>query len=288
MQKPLFSILALLLSLGTIAQDMKDTQIETIQVSERVYMLTGRGGNIGIYKGDEYTLMIDDQFAPLSGKIKAAIDEITDTPIRFLVNTHMHGDHTGGNANFNTSETTLVAHANVRKSLKALGKGAKKFPELTFSDDITLYEGDETIMIFHVHKAHTDGDAMIYFVTDNVLHMGDTYFSQGYPYIDLKSGGSVDGYIAAHEKALMLINDDTKIIPGHGQLSTKADLQQYTAMLKDLRARVQTHLDQDQTLEQVQTNTQIDEKYNARFGQGWITGEKIRATFYNSLKLEKR
>jgi glyoxylase-like metal-dependent hydrolase (beta-lactamase superfamily II) len=284
MKKPLFSILALLLALVSFAQDMQDTQIETIQVSDHVYMLTGRGGNIGIYKGAEYTLMIDDQFAPLSSKIKAAISKITDTPIRFLVNTHMHGDHTGGNANFNTTETTLVAHANVRKSLKAQGKEAEKFPELTFSDDITLYEGDETIMIFHVHKAHTDGDAMIYFVTDNVLHMGDTYFSQGYPYIDLKSGGSVDGYIGAHEKALMLINADTKIIPGHGQLSSKADLQQYTAMLKDLRTRVQASIDQGQPLEQVQTDTQIDEKYNARFGQGWITGEKIRATFYTSLK----
>jgi len=180
-------------------------------------MLTGQGGNIGVYVGQEYVYMIDDQYGRLSDKIKTAIKTITDKPISVLLNTHMHGDHTGGNANFNTNNTTVVAHNNVRKRMiinlkKDLDAKkidaehyAKMLPEVTFSDDITFFDDDETIMVFHVHNAHTDGDVMIYFLNNNVIHMGDTYFAGRFPYIDLNNGGNAEDYIKAHKKALMVI-----------------------------------------------------------------------------------
>ena len=193
----------------------KEVIISIDTLSQEVYMLTGQGGNIGIYVGQEYVFMIDDQFDRLSGKIKTAIGTLTEKPIAFLFNTHMHGDHSGGNAKFNTKGTILIAQDNVRTRIMSNQKAKleaqeislddyrKSLPEVTFSEDVTFYDGEETIMAFHVHHAHTDGDAMVYFMQNNVLHMGDTYFSGRYPFIDLKSGGSVQGYINAHKKALL-------------------------------------------------------------------------------------
>ena len=157
-------------------------------------------------------------------------------------------------------------------------------PEVTFSDDITFYDGDETIMAFHVHNAHTDGDAMVYFMNNNVLHMGDTYFSGRYPFIDLKSGGSVQGYIDAHKKALLLINDYTKIIPGHGRPSTKKEMETYVAMLEDIQTKVKAAINTNASLEDVKGNTALTEAYDKVHGNGFISPERLRETFYNSLK----
>lgn len=276
------------------SQDQEVT-ITVDTLTQKVYMLTGRGGNIGIYVGNDKVFMVDDQFAPLSNKIKATIATLTDKPVTYLVNTHMHGDHTGGNVNFNSEATTLVAQDNVRKRLEDKGQknlAAKKIsqedyeknlPEITFSDDLTFYDGDETIMAFHVHNAHTDGDAMIYFVNQNVLHMGDTYFSGRYPYIDLKSGGSIDGYIAAHRKALLVIDENTKIIPGHGRPSNKVELEVYVTMLEDIRTIIQKELVAGKSLEAVKTNTALLAKYDATHGNGYINGEKMREAVYTSL-----
>lgn len=284
-----------LLSLN--AQD-KEVNIKIDTLSQDVFMLTGQGGNIGIYVGEEHVFMIDDQFARLSEKLKTAISALTNKPLAFLVNTHMHGDHSGGNANFNSDAVTLVAHDNVRDRIKTnqekkLEKGeitaeylAKMLPELTFSEDITFYDGDETIMAFHVHKAHTDGDAMVYFSQNNVLHMGDTYFSGRYPFIDLNSGGSIDGYIAAHKKALMVINDDTKIIPGHGRPSTKAELNSYLAMLEEIRNKVQSQKTAGKSLEEVAADTSLSASYDKTHGGGFISPERLRSTIYKSLKKE--
>lgn len=289
----LFAI-SMLFSTLVKSQD-QEVSITIDTLTQKVYMLTGRGGNIGIYVGNEKVFMVDDQFAPLSNKIKTAIATLTDKPITYLVNTHMHGDHTGGNVNFNTEATTLVAQDNVRKRLQDKGQqnlAAKKIspedyeknlPEITFSEDLTFYDGDETIMVFHVHNAHTDGDAMIYFVNENVLHMGDTYFSGRYPYIDLKSGGSIDGYIAAHRKALLVIDENTKIIPGHGRPSSKTELEVYVTMLEDIRTIIQKELAAGKSLEAVKTNAALLAKYDATHGNGYINGEKIRETIYTSL-----
>jgi glyoxylase-like metal-dependent hydrolase (beta-lactamase superfamily II) len=207
----------------------------------------------------------------------------------------MHGDHTGGNASFNGPQTTIVAHDNVRdrvmereqKNLAEAKISASFYedmlPEVTFSDNITFYDGNETIIGFHVHEAHTDGDALVYFMNNNVLHMGDTYFAGRYPYIDLKSGGSIAGLIKTQKKALMVINDETVIIPGHGRPSNKKELAAYIAMLEDISEKVQKAIKAGASLEEVKANTEITANYDATHGGGFISGEAIRETFYNSL-----
>lgn len=292
---PLFA--TLFGTLFTAAQD-KEIIIRVDTLSQNVYMLTGQGGNIGIYVGETHVFMVDDQFARLSDKIKTAINALTEKPMAILFNTHMHGDHSGGNAKFNTDAVLLVAHDNVRDRIQTNQQAKlqkkeisadylkKMLPEVTFSEDITFYDGDETILAFHVHHAHTDGDAMVYFMNNNVLHMGDTYFSGRYPFIDLRSGGSVKGYINAHKKALMVINDDTKIIPGHGRPSNKKELETYVAMLEDIKKNVQAAIETDASLEDVKTNATLTKQYDETHGNGYINPERLRETFYKSLKKE--
>jgi glyoxylase-like metal-dependent hydrolase (beta-lactamase superfamily II) len=296
MKAPILLVLVSLLTVFQVKSQKKEVTISVDTLSQNVYMLTGQGGNIGIYVGESNVFMIDDQFARLSDKIKASITGLTDKPVATLFNTHMHGDHSGGNAKFNSDAIILVAHDNVRDRIKANQQAkldkkeitteyfAKMLPEVTFSEDITFYDGNETIMAFHVHNAHTDGDAMVYFMNNNVLHMGDTFFSGRYPYMDLKSGGSIDGYIAAHKKALLVINDDTKIIPGHGRPSNKIELSTYVAMLEEIRGKIQTEIDAGASLEDVKANTSISETYDAVHGNGFISPERFRETVYNSLK----
>lgn len=287
--------ISILSSLVTKAQDEEIT-ITVDTLAQNIYMLTGEGGNIGIYVGEHYVFMIDDQFARLSKKLKTTISSLTEKPIAFLFNTHMHGDHSGGNANFNSETVTLVAQDKVREriQLNLLPKieakeisaedYTKMLPEVTFSQDITFYDGEETIMAFHVHNAHTDGDAMVYFMKNNVLHMGDTYFSGRYPYIDLKSGGSIDGFIDAHKKALLLIDDETTIIPGHGRPSDKYELQNYVLMLEDIRSKIQAEIDNDASLEEVKANGSLTVTYDEVHGNGFIDPSRIREIIYTSLQ----
>ncbi len=272
-----------------VAAQNEEVTIGIDTLSEHVYMLTGKGGNIGVFVGQDNVFMIDDQFAPLSDKIKKTISTLTDLPISILFNTHMHGDHTGGNANFNSKTTTVVAHDNVRKSLKERllennKLDNKMLPEISFSDDITFYDGDETIMAFHVHNAHTDGDAMVYFLNNNVLHMGDTYLSGRYPFIDLKNGGSVEGYINAQKKALLLINDETKIIPGHGRPSNKKELESYVNMLVFVKEKILSEIKMGKSFEEVSNNTKLLSAYDKTHGDGFINPKRMREVFYEGLK----
>ena len=273
----------------------KEVIITVDTLSPNVYMLTGQGGNIGIYVGTDHVFMIDDQFDRLSEKIKASIALLSDKPVAFLFNTHMHGDHTGGNASFNGPQITIVAHDNVRNRVmereqKNLDEAKisetfykNMLPEVTFSDNITFYDDNETILGFHVHEAHTDGDALVYFMNNNVLHMGDTYFAGRYPYIDLNSGGSVEGLIKTQKKALMVINNETVIIPGHGRPSNKKELTDYIAMLEDIKENVLKAIKAGASLEEVKANTEISANYDATHGGGFISAEAIRETFYKSL-----
>ncbi|EDP97435.1 MBL fold metallo-hydrolase [Kordia algicida OT-1] len=274
----------------------KEIQIKVHKVTDHVYMLIGQGGNIAISVGEDGVFMIDDQFAHLTPKILEAIATVTDKPVKFLINTHWHGDHTGGNENMNKEGAVIVAHENVRKRMSvaqfnkdrnrttpASPKGA--LPVVTFSKDVSFHFNDEDIFIFHVHEAHTDGDAMVYFTKSNVLHMGDTYFQGKYPYIDLNSGGSTQGYIAAIKKALLLINDDTKVIPGHRSLSTKAELQAYLEMLERIEKKIITEINAGKTEEEVTKNTALTKKYDdLKYGDWFISGEVLRKTFYRSLQ----
>ena len=273
------------------AQNFDDVTIQTHKLSGNVYMLVGYGGNIGVSVGEDGVFVIDDQFAALTPKIVAAIKTLSDKPIKFLANTHWHGDHTGGNANLNKLGATIIAHDNVRKRLEETPNRDKSMrpkealPVITFNDKLSVHINGEKIKIFHVHAAHTDGDALLYFTKSNVLHTGDVYFNGMYPYIDLNSGGSVNGYIEAVKQTLKLINDETIIIPGHGKVSNKKEYQIFLTMLETLKANVLTEIANGKTEDEVAANKAITKVYDD-LGYSWnfISSEKIRRSFYKSLK----
>lgn len=275
-----------------IAQAQNDqVEIKVHKLTDHIYMLTGKGGNIGISVGQDGVFMIDDQFAPLTSKILTAIKSISDQPVTYVFNTHWHGDHTGGNLNMANEGAIIVAHENVRKRIRfdQLMKGQKKqgvseksLPVITFTEDMMYYFNEEEVFISHIHKAHTDGDALVYFTKNNVLHMGDAYFQGKFPYIDIASGGTIDGYIEGIKKAILLINDDTQVIPGHGKVSNKSELKSYVNMLKILRQRVMDEISLGKSLEQVKVNINLTKGYSSY--NGWITEERIRVSIYKSLQ----
>lgn len=279
--------LALLLTTISVAQGRFDNvEITVKEVSDHIYMLQGAGGNIGISTGEDGVFMIDDQFAPLSDKITAAIKTISPQPVKFLVNTHFHGDHSGGNANFEAAGAMIVAHDNVRKRLSENEKTANAgLPVITFSEDATFYQNGDDVFLTHVHNAHTDGDALVYFVQSNVLHTGDTFFNGRFPFIDINRGGSIAGDIAAAKKGLMLINDETKIIPGHGALAIKADYQKYHDMLVTVYTEVKKAALENVSLEEVTAMEAITSPFftDAETAKDFISGPKFRSTVYKSI-----
>jgi glyoxylase-like metal-dependent hydrolase (beta-lactamase superfamily II) len=259
-------------------------EIKPEKITDNIYVLFGAGGNIGLFMGKDGTLIIDDQYAPLSEKIKQAINGLTDDPVKYVVNTHWHGDHTGGNEAFGSDGATIIAHSNVRKRLsteqvmKAFNRTVPPSPEaawpvITFEEDITLHINGDDLMIFHVHNAHTDGDAFVYFKNNNVLHMGDCFFKGRFPFIDLGSGGSIDGAIKAVAAALMIVDEETVIIPGHGTLASKQDLLNYSEMLHTMRDRVKKAVAEGKTIDEIK-NAGLDEDY-----EEWGTGFIKVATF---------
>ncbi|GAK90872.1 cyclase [Nonlabens ulvanivorans] len=283
--KNLLSVFALLSILNAGAQDrFAKVQITSTEVSENTFMLTGSGGNIMLAIDNDKVVMIDDQFAPLSDKIKDAIAGITDYPITYLINTHHHGDHTGGNGNFNSKETTLVAHVNVKERLIAEGKEENFIPEMTLEEELELQLPTQTCLLIHVHNAHTDGDTFIFFIEENVVHMGDVFFNAKYPYIDLKSGGSIDGYIAAQERVLSTINEETRIIPGHGKLASYEDLRNNIEMLVDIKKNIASKIKKGVSKEDIIADTTITATYDAKgYGDGFINAERFRTTVYESI-----
>jgi glyoxylase-like metal-dependent hydrolase (beta-lactamase superfamily II) len=259
-------------------------------------MLTGSGGNIGLSIGEDGAFLIDDQYAPLTAKINAAVSELTDAPARFLVNTHWHGDHTGGNENFGAAGTLIVAHENVRKRMStdqftaafnrevpASPEGA--WPVVTFTDAVTFYWNDDEIRVQHVEAAHTDGDALIHFVGADVIHAGDTVFNGFYPYIDVSAGGSISGVIHAAERILEMAGPDTKIIPGHGPLATPADLEAYHAVLQTAHERVSAMIKEGQTREQVVAALPMSE-FDEAWGAGFMAPDVWIGIVYDSLSAE--
>ena len=285
-------ILLLLFFISTNTNGQKkEVKIEPIKLTDQLYVLKGKGGNIGLFIGQDGVFMIDDQFAPLTPKILIAIKKITSKPIKYLINTHWHGDHTGGNENIEKEGALIVAHNNVRKRMSVdqvvRGKTKKASPEsalpvITFTDDMMMYFNNDDVLITHIHNAHTDGDAIIYFTKNNVLHMGDTYFQGKFPYIDLASGGSINGYIDGIEKAILLSNEETKVIPGHGNVAKRSDLKSYLKMLNAIKSNIQKEIDNKATLQEVLVNKAITEGYKSF--NGWINEEKIKTAIYKSLK----
>ena len=236
-------------------QDFSKVQIKVTKVSGNIYMLEGAGGNIAASVGEDGIVIVDDQYAPLADKIAAALKAIgvTDKPVRFVINTHYHGDHTGGNLAFATTGSTVIAQDNVRKRLETGGKAGNggtvaseqkvapkgALPIITFDHDVTVHLNGEDIRALHFPAGHTDGDAIVFFPKANVVHMGDDFVRYGYPFIDVNSGGSVQGMIAACEKVVAVLPPDVKVIPGHGQLSNLDEVKDYIVMLKGTSAAVQ-------------------------------------------------
>ena len=228
--------------ISSLVAPIADGAVEASKVGENLYMLTGQGGNIGVMIGEDGTFMIDDQFAPLSEEILQTIEALGGEAPRFLINTHFHGDHTGGNNNFGRMHAVIVAHTNVRKRL-AEGAYIKAFdmtlepqphdalPSVTYSQGVDFHLNGDTISVKHIPAAHTDGDSIIHFHNANVLHAGDTFFNGFFPFIDTDHGGTIVGVIAAVDHMLSLADDETKIIPGHGPLAAKPQLQSYRNML---------------------------------------------------------
>lgn len=273
--------LALLIAAPAVlpAQAGLDTiRIRSQAVAGNVYMLQGSGGNIGLAVGDDAVFVVDDQFAPLTPRILAAIAELTPRPVRFVVNTHWHFDHTGGNENMGKAGALVVAHENVRKRMsteqfiEALNRreppaAPGALPVVTFTEGVTFHINDDEVAVTHVPPAHTDGDAIIHFVRANVIHMGDLFVSAGLPFVDRSSGGSIHGVIGAAEVVLGLANAQTRIIPGHGPLADRARLQTWRDALVALRDRMQREIAAGRTLDQVLA-AKISEPYLAAFPAG--------------------
>jgi glyoxylase-like metal-dependent hydrolase (beta-lactamase superfamily II) len=269
-------------------------EVVSTKVTDGVYMLTGRGGNIGVSVGPDGVFLIDDQYAPLTDKIRAAVKTLSDGPIRFVLNTHWHGDHTGGNENFGASDVVIVAHENVRKRMsveqfiEAFGSKVPASPKaalpvVTFTDAVTFHLNGDDIRSFHVAPAHTDGDAVVQFAKANVVHMGDCFFNGMYPFIDLSSGGSLEGMIAAADTVLGRVDAGAKIIPGHGPLADKAALQSYRDMLVGVRDRVKPLVMAGKTLEEVKA-AQPTKAFDEKWGQGFMKAEVFLGIVYKSLK----
>jgi len=296
--KPLLFLAVLLATLlamaGNVSAQENKVEFSTFQLSDTIYMLRGRGGNVGISSGEDGLYIIDDQVQPVTSQLLQAIGKISDKPIRFVINTHYHADHTGGNETIGKSGALIIAHDNIHKRMTTeqvsifmknttppYAKDA--LPVLTFNDQISLHFNGETATVYHVAHGHTDGDSIIHFPASNVIHMGDMYFNTLYPYVDLDAGGSIQGMVHAADLALSLADEGTRIIPGHGPLAVTEDLRTYRDFLIKASANVQALIDEDMDLQQV-IAAQPTAEWDEDLGKVWIKPAQFVTFIYNSLK----
>lgn len=273
--------ISMAVGLGAFAQDDRfaAVTINTVPVTDSISMLVGSGGNIGVSAGADGILIIDDQYAPLATKIKTALAALgSDTP-KFLLNTHFHGDHTGGNADFGAA-SVIVAHENVRSRLSSENAPAVALPVVTFDDNVTVHFNGEDITLIHMPRGHTDTDSVVMFEGSNVIHMGDHFFNGGFPFVDLANGGTVQGYINNLEKALSWIQDDTQVIPGHGALATKADLLNFYNVVKDTSTAIRVKKSLQMSKEEIVAEG-LGAEY-ASWGQGFINEQRWIETVFDS------
>ncbi|MBE9549280.1 MAG: MBL fold metallo-hydrolase [Proteobacteria bacterium] len=279
----------------TLSQASLAVEFKTTQLSDTLSVLKGQGGNIAISSGADGVFIIDDQVAPVTDGLLDAIRKVSDQPIRYVINTHYHGDHVGGNEKIGKTGTVIVAHNNVytrmnseqfsnfmQKSTPAYPAAA--MPNITFNDEATLHFNGETAVAYHIANAHTDGDALVHFPQSNVIHMGDIWFNGWYPYVDLDAGGSIQGFLKGVNKALSLANKDTKFIAGHGEpLGTRADIKAYGEFLTEAIKSVQALIDEGKNLKQIIALTPTA-KWDDSLGKVWIKPDQFVTMIYNSLQ----
>ncbi|WP_428607361.1 MBL fold metallo-hydrolase [Sedimenticola sp.] len=285
----------LLFTIAGKADEQPDPQFEVTQVAPGLYMLSGVGGfvggNIGLSIGPDGVVIIDDAMPPFLDKLTAKIKTVTQQPLDFLINTHVHGDHTGNNATLGKQGVRIVAHKNLRQHMVSKGipgvdgvidAPSEALPVITFSEEMTFYLNNNTANVFHVAHAHTDGDAVIHFRNLNVIHTGDVLFNGLFPFIDLQSGGSIDGYIAGQKQILAKADNGTKIIPGHGPLASKADLEAAISMLEETRDIVAKLVADGKSEEEVVKLNPLT-KYE-KWSWGFINTEGMTRQLYKGLK----
>ena len=289
-----FIITLLHLCLFANAQNYDTVKIIAVNVAENVYMLKGSGGNIGVLTGPDGTILVDDQFAPLSDKIKDAVKKINPVEIKYVINTHVHGDHSGGNENFKKQGAIIIAQQNVRErmtketitnSKTTPPRDKDAWPVITFDEQIDFHLNNEDIEVIHFGSGHTDGDAIIHFKKANAFHAGDLFVRYGYPYIDMTRGGGITGFIANLDKILSLLDENSKIIPGHGELATKADVKLFRDKLADIRDNVSKALKKGTKVEEI-TSLGITNKYDSEWG-GFVKGKDFVLFVATSLKAEQ-
>ncbi len=274
-------------------QDFSKVELKAEKLSATTYMLTGAGGNLGLSVGPDAVFLVDDQFAPLTTRITRAVAKLTKKPIRFVINTHWHFDHTGGNENLGKAGALIVAHENVRKrmsteqfieflDMKIKMAPRVALPVVTFTRDVTFHLNGDEIYVYHVANAHTDGDAIVHFRTSDVVHMGDIFFNKLYPFIDTSSGGTVDGVIAGVDRVLEFATDKTKIIPGHGPLAGKADLKAYRDMLATVSGRIKDGIKAGKKLDEVVAAKPTAE-FDAAWGKGFLPPAKFVEMLWKNL-----
>lgn len=290
----LLTTMCMTLFLSAIAQqDFSKVQIKTVPVKGNLYMLQGAGGNIGVLVGDGGVMMIDNQFAPLAPKIQAAIKELKDAPIKLVINTHLHGDHAGGNIPFAEAGGMIIAQENVRKRMSkeqvneffnrtTPPSPAEALPVMSFKEDFNFQFYDQHIEIHHLAAAHTDGDAIIFFKDLNAVHMGDVFVTYGFPFVDSYSGGSINGFVNYLDQALTLMDDETIVIPGHGNLSKKSDVQKFRDTLAKIRDKVVAGHKSGKSVDQILEGKPTAE-FEASWGGGFISGEDFVKLIYLSL-----
>ena len=294
MKKSLLLLTGLLVAAGYVfaETDYKDVSITTHKVTDHIYMLEGEGGNIGISTGEDGVLMIDTQFAPLADKIRAAVRELSDKDIKYVINTHYHHDHTDGNKAFG-AEAVVIAHENVRDSLEK-GRTVEMFqreippqpkaalPDITFEDSLSVHVNGNEVLVMYFPNSHTDTDSVVFFLDENVVHTGDLLFNGMYPFVDIPGGGSVQGLIANLDVILDLIDEDTKIIPGHGPLAEWQDLKDFRDMLVETSDIVHERIQKWMSLDEIKA-AGLPEEIVERWGNGFLNTEQWIGILHASL-----